>query len=157
MKCTLYKNVNSLHNPICFNHGRSKSCSSCDQSVSVKSDLSFCSSFNISIDDKSLVYNLLYLLLMMCALLILRTIFLLSCGPRCHQVITLQSIMSASVPFYFLTFLPFPPFHFTMFPPTILFLPDAPQKPLLPYQQRLLEEAALRHTEPQWKQVTSSD
>ncbi|KAM9312985.1 F-actin-monooxygenase MICAL3 [Gastrophryne carolinensis] len=26
------------------------------------------------------------------------------------------------------------------------------QKPLLPYQQRLLEEAALRHTQPQWKQ-----
>ncbi|XP_018417598.1 PREDICTED: protein-methionine sulfoxide oxidase MICAL3 [Nanorana parkeri] len=31
------------------------------------------------------------------------------------------------------------------------------QKPLLPYQQRLLEEAALRHTEPQWKQPRIND
>ncbi|XP_072256106.1 F-actin-monooxygenase MICAL3 isoform X15 [Pyxicephalus adspersus] len=31
------------------------------------------------------------------------------------------------------------------------------QKPLLPYQQRLLEQAALRHTEPQWKQPRIND
>ncbi|XP_069619008.1 F-actin-monooxygenase MICAL3 isoform X5 [Ranitomeya imitator] len=31
------------------------------------------------------------------------------------------------------------------------------QKPLLPYQQRLLEQAALRQTEPQWKQPRTSD
>ncbi|XP_073506520.1 F-actin-monooxygenase MICAL3 isoform X4 [Phyllobates terribilis] len=31
------------------------------------------------------------------------------------------------------------------------------QKPLLPYQQRLLEQAALRQTEPQWKQPRTSN
>ncbi|XP_068133384.1 F-actin-monooxygenase MICAL3 isoform X3 [Hyperolius riggenbachi] len=31
------------------------------------------------------------------------------------------------------------------------------QKPLLPYQLRLLEEVALRHTEPQWKQARTDD